>query len=196
MSHTQKFGTLLKNIAHDYKNQLGILETLLRDIQCGYQVDEDSCLDCLEAVRKINSLSKVLQLGGMELEEIDHLSQNKSSPIPKILSLLVHAIKEELKTRNTNDGKMEFILSASSTEYGSFYHEETIQCSSNILLKQIVLFLFPYPKAGTSSTSRTSIALARLIMSITESPVLELTLTPANDKAHILTSIVISKESC
>jgi hypothetical protein len=195
MSHTQEFGTLLKNIAHDYKNQLGIIETLVRDVKSGYQVDEDSCNDCLEAVRKIHSLSKVLQWGGLQLEEINHPSQDASSHIPRILSLLNQAIKEELNIRNFDKTNKEYILSTYSPEYGSFSQEEKIQCSNDIPFENILSLLFPYPKAGTGSTSRTLIALARVLMKITQVLELELKLSMAGKTDELFYSITILSET-
>jgi hypothetical protein len=187
MSLNQEFGTIIKDIAHDYKNQLGILETLIRDVKSGYQVDQESCDDGLEAVRKTLSLSKILQLGGSKLEEINNVSS-----LPLIILPLFHfALQEEIKKTNNDEIKEEFILSSHSSIHGTVTLEDPIYCTNNISIKEVFELIIPSPKAGTSSTARASIALAKLAMKISQVSTLEITLYEKKDISCKLCSAIL-----
>jgi hypothetical protein len=118
MSVIIDFGALLDQISHDFKNHLGIIETLLQDIKLGHTVDTESMEDALLTLERIHLLSKSIQRSGTICRKTDQ--GKKGGELDTALEIIDFAIQHS-RSRNSQsvDKKLTYVLELETVTSGA-----------------------------------------------------------------------------
>lgn len=179
-------GLLLQNIAHDYKNKLGIIGTIVKDLKEGYKIDMESLDDSLSAYENLCDLSRILEQAGYLINSLKKTDSNEKSRSQseidsnkEILRLIEQAMHHQLSSlplsQNTNEEKRDFRLMISKlpkSENKISGTREQIETAFSMLL--------PFTQSGATNSSRALISIVHLLIKFHSIKNLEISLFETN----------------
>lgn len=88
-------GLNIEQIAHDLKNHLGIIKTLLLDLKSGYKIDTASIEDSLLVIEKINNLGNSLSYSSSSIKKASNDEITLENSLLEIIRSILNFEKEE-----------------------------------------------------------------------------------------------------
>jgi len=163
-------GLLLQNIAHDYKNKLGIMGTIVKDIKEGYKIDLESLDDSLSAYENLCDLSRILEQAGYIIHSLEKTnisvktpSQNENDCKNEILKLLEQALRHQLSSisppKNATNEKGVFKLVIKGLS-----ESENLISDTRKQIETAFSMLLPFPQSGATNSSRALISIVLILI--------------------------------